>query len=642
MRKGLRGSTLLTFDVKKLSRGDRGYFYCLRVGFDDEYYAGAAARKERTPRFNCDFYMQLASEAFISSNPGLLHGGARGGYTLEFPSDMQTIKKEETDPTVHTTRDGGMATLAKSTPIVMRELGDPLVEDTLPSDTPDDQCLNLTLRNKEGTVADVKYKKLVEVIRDPNHPRVKQLMERHGRGTEGYIPWHGPNEYSKRHANADFAVYRGDLDKDATDAEYHGLVERLKDPRFYNCRSCYAFSAETGEPYYGLMTKDMAMICWKLSDYMGSSNDKRYRPLDCHLKGWYRNVSKITTKLQRGHGYQQKFLRRELDGSSVRRSALCNAVLHDNRYYEHPNNARVTSQVMLAALKYGGHEHPRFLPGFECCEYCNSKHDAHHKAGGIGNHIWPALDGSGDCYDISERNGGVLYIKAIGGHIDWHALGRKEMVRAHHVDHYFSIYHPILRNLDCFPGPAMWHTAPEMVSDWLRDAVGDRAILCGGPGRGNRGAKDAGCASLNDPKMDQQATTQSLDHESIWSTFPSYFYDKGKGGTCSFKIDARGITHIDGARIWVTGAMHAVLSHDVMWNRILEPVRLRDRELLWTNPNAQRDELVKPGWMARWIMTYGRPMKWEKMTFDASGMPIHIEPVDEDPRKWVERGGTGT
>ena len=56
----------------------------------------------------------------------------------------------------------------------MRELGDPLVEDTLPSDTPDDQCLTLTLRNKEGTVADVKCKKPVEVIRDPNHPLVKQ------------------------------------------------------------------------------------------------------------------------------------------------------------------------------------------------------------------------------------------------------------------------------------------------------------------------------------------------------------------------------------------------------------------------------------------------------------------------------------
>ncbi len=35
-------------------------------------------------------------------------------------------------------------------------------------------------------------------------------------------------------------------------------------------------------------------------------------------------------------------------------------------------------------------------------------------------------------------------------------------------------------------------------------------------------------------------------------------------------------------------------------------------------------------------------MKWGKGTFDASGMPIHIEPMDEDPRKWVERGGTGT
>ena len=115
-------------------------------------------------------------------------GGDRGGYTLEFPSDMQMIKKEETDPTVHTTRDGGMATLAKSTPIVMKQLGDPLVEDVLSPDTPDDQCLTLTLRNKDGTVADVKCRKPVEVIRDPDHPLVKQWMANHGKGTEGYLP----------------------------------------------------------------------------------------------------------------------------------------------------------------------------------------------------------------------------------------------------------------------------------------------------------------------------------------------------------------------------------------------------------------------------------------------------------------------
>ena len=109
---------------------------------------------------------------------------------------------------------------------------------------------------------------------------------------------------------------------------------------------------------------------------------------------------------------------------------------------------------------------------------------------------------------------------------------------------------------------------------------------------------------MNTPKIDQQAATQSLHHASIWSTSPSYFYDKGKGATGSFKIDAYGIAHIDGARIWVTGAMRAVFSHDVMWNRVLESVRLRDRELLRMNPNAQWDELAKSGWMARWIMTW--------------------------------------
>ena len=151
------------------------------------------------------------------------------------------------------------------------------------------------------------------------------------------------------------------------------------------------------------------------------------------------------------------------------------------------------------------------------------------------------------------------------------------MVRAYHQDQYFSICDPILRDLGYFPGPAVWHSAPESVSNALRDAHGERAILCGGPNRNDDyGAKEAGCASLNDLRMDQQATTQGLDHESIWSTFPTYSYDKGKGGTCSIKLDTYGSTYVDRIRIWATGAMDAVFSHDMSWNRILEAVRLKD------------------------------------------------------------------
>ena len=86
----------------------------------------------------------------------------------------------------------------------------------------------------------------------------------------------------------------------------------------------------------------MAMICWKMREHMSSSSDKRFKDLDYHIKEWYRTVSRIATKLLRGHGYQQKYLRRESDGLSARWSALCNAIQHDHHYYGHPSTAQVT------------------------------------------------------------------------------------------------------------------------------------------------------------------------------------------------------------------------------------------------------------------------------------------------------------
>ena len=56
--------------------------------------------------------MQLASDAYIISNPGLSFGGAGGGCRLEFPADMPTIQPEEPDLGVREiiTSDGGVAT----------------------------------------------------------------------------------------------------------------------------------------------------------------------------------------------------------------------------------------------------------------------------------------------------------------------------------------------------------------------------------------------------------------------------------------------------------------------------------------------------------------------------------------------------
>ena len=157
----------------------------------------------------------------------------------------------------------------------------------------------------------------------------------------------------------------------------------------------------------------------------------------------------------------------------------------------------------------------------------------------------------------------------------------------------------------------MWHSAPESVSNLLRDGIGERAILCGGPNRNsNFGAKEAGCASLNDLQVDQQATTSGLDSESPWTTFPTYSYDKGKGPMCSIKLDVFGTTYVDLIRLWVPASLMAIFSDDIRWPRILESTRLKDRVSLWQNPDAQWDQLITSGWTARWTMTHARPMNW--------------------------------
>ncbi len=216
----------------------------------------------------------------------------------------------------------------------------------------------------------------------------------------------------------------------------------------------------------------MPSLAWKVVDYMSSSHDRRFRDLDYYLREWYKNISRIANKLLRGHGWQQgKILIRQSDGLSVRWSALCEAISRDRYYQKHPKDARVTTQIMLAALKFGGHAHPRYVVGFECNEFGATHYDEYDKQGGA-CHIWPVWGGIGDCPEISERTKGVLYIKSMGGHINWNRLGRRDRATTKHCDHFFSIYDPILRSLGLFPGPCMWHAAPETVSNLLRDGAG--------------------------------------------------------------------------------------------------------------------------------------------------------------------------
>ena len=111
---------------------------------------------------------------------------------------------------------------------------------------------------------------------------------------------------------------------------------------------------------------------------------------------------------------------------------------------------------------------------------------------------------------------------------------------------------------------------------------------------------------------------------------------------CSMKLDTYGLTYIEHVRVWFSPALLGVFSSDLPWNRILESIRLCDRENLWTNPDAQWDQLVEPGWMGKWIQVHGRPMIWEKGAFSSAGLPVPREPAESDSRKWIQRGSADT
>ena len=131
---------------------------------------------------------------------------------MAFSSDKAVTPRDEPNVGVRETiaPEGRAATVARSTPVVLQPLGDPLVEDTFPSGTPDEDCSKMSLRNRDGEVAEVKSKKPIEIISDPNHPLVVQWMKDHGtKGTPGYLFWGGRGQMNKRHGDADYEVFHG-------------------------------------------------------------------------------------------------------------------------------------------------------------------------------------------------------------------------------------------------------------------------------------------------------------------------------------------------------------------------------------------------------------------------------------------------
>jgi hypothetical protein len=297
---------------------------------------------------------------------------------------------------------------------------------------------------------------------------------KHGQGKEEYYPWDGLHEMRFRDNDAEFTVFHGDWDPTMTDDQYFGLEEWAFDVRFYNCRSNKAFCGirgkRLGEPYLGLRVPGMPSIAWMAFDFMKSYHDPRMRGLKPYLKDWCKNISWIATTLLRGHvrsKRQRELLWREPDGMSVRWGKLCDAIRCDKHYYDHPDGARVTTQQMLYAMHHGGFDNPRFLLGFQANQWGCTRledyivHDAK-------EHIWPIWNGYADNRHLCEKRFGPLFIKPVGGEVNWDNLGARYHVLAKHQLHHMSPFSPICRAKKLYPGPCGWHTTTETVATWCR------------------------------------------------------------------------------------------------------------------------------------------------------------------------------
>ena len=182
----------IAFDLSKLSRRVDNSFICSWAGFDKEYYENAQAKGERNDKFGAPFFMQLVSDEYLHSQIGVSFQGSEGELQMGFSTDKAVTPRDESGVGARETLtpEGGVARMATSSPAELQPLGDPLVEDILPPETPNDECVRMILKNHNGDVAEIKSKKPIEIITDLNDPLVAQWMAVHGtKGTPGYLFW---------------------------------------------------------------------------------------------------------------------------------------------------------------------------------------------------------------------------------------------------------------------------------------------------------------------------------------------------------------------------------------------------------------------------------------------------------------------
>ncbi len=172
---------VITFDLLRLARQLDNSFICSWAGFGPEYYAKAEADKEWNKRFEVPFFMQMVSNEFLESQAAVSFRDSEGKLQVGFSTDRVSPPRD--DPGVGAreiiTPVGGVARMVTSPPAELEPLGNPLVDDVLPSGAPNDECVRVILKDREGDVRDIKTKKPIEIITNINDPAVVRWFGKH-------------------------------------------------------------------------------------------------------------------------------------------------------------------------------------------------------------------------------------------------------------------------------------------------------------------------------------------------------------------------------------------------------------------------------------------------------------------------------
>ncbi len=224
---------VITFNLLRLARQLDNSFIISWAGFGPEYYAKAQADKEWNKRFRVPFFMQLVSDEFLESQAAVAFRDSKGKLRVGFSTDRMTPPRDDPDvgPRETVKPDGRVTRTVTSPPVELKPLGNPLIDEVLPLDTPDENCVRVLLKNRDGDVRDIKTKKTIEIITNIDHPAVVRWFAKYGPGKPDYSFWGGPDEMRRMHPGADMERLYGSWDAIMTDDQYLGLEEWPRDVR---------------------------------------------------------------------------------------------------------------------------------------------------------------------------------------------------------------------------------------------------------------------------------------------------------------------------------------------------------------------------------------------------------------------------